>query len=56
MIVEETIQIKTAGNRHGVLASAVIQGRVTELLDIEGVIRSAAPAFYDRAEGAEARA
>src|SRR5207249_6908780 len=42
-IVEETITSRTEGGRPGVLFSAVVQGRVTEFLDIEGIIRSVDP-------------
>ena len=31
----------------GVLFTAVVQGRVTEFLDIEGIIRSADPDFFE---------
>ena len=38
------------GSRAGVTGSAVIQNRVTELLDVEGVIRVADPTFFDKTE------
>jgi two-component system chemotaxis sensor kinase CheA len=39
-IVAETLVIQRTGSRPGVLGSAVIEKRVTELLDVDGVIRS----------------
>jgi len=55
-IVEETIISRARANRPGVLFTAVIQGRVTEFLDVEGIIRSADPEFFEEARpvGAEA--
>jgi two-component system chemotaxis sensor kinase CheA len=49
-IVEETIVVRSRVDRHGVLFTAVVQGRVTEFLDVEGIIRSADPAFFAQAE------
>jgi two-component system chemotaxis sensor kinase CheA len=46
-IVEETIATRSRAHRPGVLFTAVVQGRVTEFLDVEGVIRSADPHFFD---------
>ncbi|AUB41568.1 cheA, two-component system, chemotaxis family, sensor kinase CheA [Nostoc flagelliforme CCNUN1] len=42
-IVEEQLTIKGIPNRPGVLFCAVIQGQITEILDIETVIRIANP-------------
>jgi two-component system chemotaxis sensor kinase CheA len=55
-IVEETLASRSPANRPGVLFTAVVQGRVTEFLDVEGIIRSADPAFFKQpqAVGAEA--
>jgi two-component system chemotaxis sensor kinase CheA len=47
-IVEETVAARSNSNRPGVLFTAVIQGRVTEFLDVEGIIRSADPAFFEQ--------
>lgn len=44
-IVEESITVKRGANRPGVLGTIVVQDRVTDLLDIEGVVRSADPSF-----------
>jgi two-component system chemotaxis sensor kinase CheA len=40
-IAEEAIVSRARASRPGVLFTAVIQGRVTEFLDVEGIIRSA---------------
>jgi two-component system chemotaxis sensor kinase CheA len=42
-IVEEPLTIKGISSRPGVLFCAVIQGQITEILDIESVIRIANP-------------
>jgi two-component system, chemotaxis family, sensor kinase CheA len=47
-IVEETIVARARARRDGVLYSAVIQGRVTEFIDIEGIIRSVAPEWFEQ--------
>jgi two-component system chemotaxis sensor kinase CheA len=55
-IAEETVASRSRANRPGVLFTAVIQGRVTEFLDVEGIIRSADPEFFEEPQtiGAEA--
>jgi two-component system chemotaxis sensor kinase CheA len=40
-IVEETINTRTQASRPGILFTAVVQDRVTEFLDVDGIIRSA---------------
>jgi len=47
-IVEESLKARKAGSREGVKACAVIQDRVTEILDLEKVVRLADPSFFDR--------
>ena len=42
-IVEETLISRSAAQRSGVLFTAVIQGRVTEFLDIESILDSVDP-------------
>jgi two-component system, chemotaxis family, sensor kinase CheA len=42
-IAEETLVARSPARRPGVLFTAVIQGRVTEFLDVEGILRSADP-------------
>ena len=39
-IVDEVVQVKSAASRFGVLYTAVIQGRVTELLDIPALLQN----------------
>ena len=46
-IVEEVVNIKKGSLGHGLLGSAVVQGKVTDMLDVEGVIRQADPEFYE---------
>ena len=46
-IVEESVTIKKGSLGHGLLGSAVIQGKVTDMLDVAGVIRQADPEFYE---------
>jgi two-component system chemotaxis sensor kinase CheA len=45
-IVEETLVSRSRANRPGVLFTAVLQGKVTEFLDLEAIIRSADPQFF----------
>jgi two-component system, chemotaxis family, sensor kinase CheA len=42
-IAEETIASRSSASRPGVLFNAVIQGRVTEFLDVEGILRPGDP-------------
>jgi len=51
-IVEETIPAEHREARDGVLGSAVIAGKVTDLLDVHGVIRSTDPHFFERTTAA----
>jgi two-component system chemotaxis sensor kinase CheA len=46
-IVEESLASRSRSIRPGVLFTAVVQGRITEFLDVEGVIRSADPNFFE---------
>ena len=48
-IVETNLEVRRATGRQGVVASAVIQQRVTDLLDMHGIIRSADPSFFEAA-------
>ncbi len=45
-IVQENITVQRDVQAHGLLGSAVIQGRITDLLDIEDVVRRANPEFF----------
>ena len=55
-IVTETLVSRSRSNRPGVLFTAVVQGRVTEFIDIEGVIRSAEPEFFEQHQPVAAEA
>jgi two-component system chemotaxis sensor kinase CheA len=48
-IVEETLTISREVGRDGVLGSAVVQQRVTDLLDVQGVVRTVDPSFFAQA-------
>jgi len=45
-IVQETITVKRHAQSNGIFGSVVIQDRVTDLIDVKAVIRSADPSFY----------
>ncbi len=45
-VVDLRVELQRSGARHGVLGSMVVQGWVTEFLDVEGTIRSGEPTFY----------
>ena len=50
-VVEETLSLQAVGVQRGVLGAAVIQGRVTEVLDVAGLVRAHDPSFGEgRAE------
>jgi two-component system chemotaxis sensor kinase CheA len=53
-IVEEGLKARRSGSRDGVCACAVIDDRVTEILDLEAVVRRADPEFFAQ-ESAEER-
>lgn len=44
-VVHASLAVRNADAREGILGSAVIQQRVTDLLDVEGIIRVAVPSF-----------
>lgn len=48
-IVDEVITVQRESTLEGLLGSAVINGRVTDMLDVRGVITKTDPAFFDRA-------
>jgi two-component system chemotaxis sensor kinase CheA len=48
-IVQETITVKRHAHAHGIFGSVVIQDKVTDLLDVQAVIRAADPTFYPTA-------
>jgi two-component system chemotaxis sensor kinase CheA len=47
-IVEETVASRSPARRPGVAFTAVVQGRVTEFLDVDAVLGSADPVFFER--------
>jgi two-component system chemotaxis sensor kinase CheA len=49
-IAEETLVSRSRAQRPGVLFTAVVQGRVTEFLDLEGIMHSAEPDFFEEPE------
>jgi len=48
-IVEEELKTRRPGSRQGVGGCAVISERITEILDLEAIVRIADPGFFDRA-------
>ena len=44
-IVDENITVKRGANRAGVLGTIVVQDRITDLLDIESIVKDADPSF-----------
>jgi two-component system chemotaxis sensor kinase CheA len=51
-IVEEVVRIQRPSPKPGVVGSAVIQSRVTEVLDVDAFVRLAEPAFFLEASAA----
>ena len=49
-IVHEAITVRRESRRNGISGSAVIQNRVTDLLDVPGIIRAADPSFYEKSQ------
>jgi two-component system chemotaxis sensor kinase CheA len=47
-IVHETVTVKRHAHHHGIFGSVVIQEKVTDLLDVQAVIRAADPNFYPK--------
>ncbi|HEV2470123.1 MAG TPA: chemotaxis protein CheW [Candidatus Sulfotelmatobacter sp.] len=48
-IVDESLTVENPAERKGVLGSSVIQKRVTDLLDVPGVVREVIPGFAESA-------
>jgi two-component system, chemotaxis family, sensor kinase CheA len=46
-IVEDDPGTRRPASREGVLGSIVVQGKVTEILDVDGIIRAQDPTFFD---------
>ena len=53
-ITHEAVTIRKKVGRRGTLDSMVVQGRVTELLDVKGIIQEADPTFFQDAGCASA--
>jgi len=51
-IAHETVKIQKHSGRRGTLGTIVVHGRVTELLDIKGIIQTADPNFFKEAVAA----
>lgn len=51
-IVEQHVTVRHRTPRPGVLGAAVLQGKVTDLLDVHGVIRRNDPSFFGRENAA----
>jgi two-component system chemotaxis sensor kinase CheA len=45
-IVEDDLATRRPASRDGVLGSFVVQGKVTEILDVDGIIRVQDPTFF----------
>ncbi len=52
-IIDMENAIQPVGKRHGVRGSAVVQGTVVELLDVDAILRSALPEMWNESQGAE---
>ena len=48
-VVEVIVEIKDVIRREGVLGTTVIQGNVTEILDVDWILKLAPPGFFDSA-------
>ena len=46
-IVDEVFEVQRHASGRGLAGSAVVQGHVTDLLDVPALIRNATPSFYD---------
>jgi len=55
-IAEVTLASRSPARRAGVEFTAVVQGRVTEFLDLEGIMRSTDPDFFELAEAVSVEA
>jgi two-component system chemotaxis sensor kinase CheA len=45
-ITNEKVTARTQAGRMGTLGSVVVQGRVTELLDVKSIVQAAEPSFF----------
>jgi two-component system chemotaxis sensor kinase CheA len=53
-IVQETITVKRHAHGNGIFGSVVIQEKVTDLLDVQSIIRAADPSFYPKTHASTA--
>ena len=53
-IVEEDVVLDRMAERAGILGTAVVQQRVTDMLDVKGVVQAAYPGFFREAAKAAA--
>jgi two-component system chemotaxis sensor kinase CheA len=44
-VVEESISVRSNSGREGIKGAVVVQGKVTDLLDVHGILRRADPSF-----------
>jgi two-component system, chemotaxis family, sensor kinase CheA len=51
-IAHEAVKVRKHSGRHGTLGTMVVQGRVTEMLDLKGIITTADPTFFQEVEAA----
>jgi len=51
-IAHEAVKIQRHTGRQGTLGSMIVQGRVTELIDVKGIIQTTAPNFFQEAVAA----
>lgn len=47
-VVEDALRLETCTAQRGIAGAAVVQGKVTDVLDVEGVIRDHHPTFFQR--------
>jgi two-component system chemotaxis sensor kinase CheA len=50
-VFEERLVLEQPGSRSGARASVVVRDRVTELVDVEAMLQSIEPSFYERQSG-----
>ena len=53
-IVQENITVKRHAHGNGIFGSVVIQEKVTDLLDVQSIIRAADPSFYPKTHASDA--
>ena len=51
LIVEDAAELKYPASRPGILYSAVINGQVTELIDIPSILQSTGVSFMQQPQG-----